>query len=172
MHGTRVRDYFRLIQKEVAEGLAAVSGVALRRVTVRLGLDCVVGQGGEMEVVRVVPEACTEPLAAGSVRSWVTLELEMRAPPSVSAKERSDAGSSAGQDAKGVDRLPIGGDMATLRRRLELVLGGPPGFTTGAKAEMLSDVLREFGVEEVLTAISKEWVPQFDTGIESSSSLG
>jgi len=59
-----------------------------------------------------------------------------------------------------------------LRRRLELVLGGPPGFTTGAKAEVLADLLREFGTPKVVDAILADWIPQFDTGIEASSSVG
>jgi hypothetical protein len=124
-----------------------------------------------MEVVRVVPEACTDSLAPGTVRSWVTLELEMGAHPSSSKKMHAESVPSERRETTREARLPTGGDVATLRRRLELVLGGPPGFTTGAKAEMLSDVLREFGTGEVLKAISKDWVTQFDTGIESSSSV-
>ncbi len=66
---------------------------------------------------------------------------------------------------------PEGGDEATLRRRLELVLGGPPGFTTGARAEILADLLREFGRPMLIEVIQREWVTQFDTGPSASPSV-
>lgn len=64
-----------------------------------------------------------------------------------------------------------GGDPATLRRRLEFVLGGPPGFNRGAQAEILADLLREFGRAELLGALERDWIPQFDTGPDSSLSV-
>lgn len=66
---------------------------------------------------------------------------------------------------------PVSGDRQTLRRRLELLLGGPPGFTTGAKAEVLADLLEEFGRAELLETIRREWITQFDTGPETSVSV-
>jgi hypothetical protein len=172
MQVTSVRDYCRLIQTEVFQGLAALPGVAVRQVTVRLGLDCAAGSAGDLEVLRVVPEASAEPLVPGSVRSWVTLELGVGSPSLFFQEKRSEPTSPGVDGNQKVEIVPTGGDPRTLRRRLELVLGGPPGFTTGAKAEMLADLLREFGTAGVLEAISKEWVTQFDTGIESSPSVG
>lgn len=50
---------------------------------------------------------------------------------------------------------PVLANRQTLRRRLELVLGGPPGFNTGAKAEMLADLLEEFGRAELSETIRR-----------------
>ncbi|MFN0067568.1 MAG: hypothetical protein ACKVYV_08020 [Limisphaerales bacterium] len=58
---------------------------------------------------------------------------------------------------------------ATLRRRLEMVLGGPPGFTTGARAEVLADLLREFGRERLRHELQGAWASQFDTGLSASA---
>ena len=66
---------------------------------------------------------------------------------------------------------PPVGDVGALRHRLELVLGGPPGFTTGARAELLADLLRESGRTELLALLHREWISQFDTGPEASSSV-
>lgn len=68
-------------------------------------------------------------------------------------------------------QTPTGVDPGTLRRRLELVLGGPPGFTTGARAEILVDLLMEFGRDMVVDSIRREWVTQFETGPDASSSV-
>jgi hypothetical protein len=57
----------------------------------------------------------------------------------------------------------------TLRRRLELVLGGPPGFTTGARAEVLADLLRESGPGPILAEIASAWANQFDTGLSADA---
>lgn len=62
-------------------------------------------------------------------------------------------------------------DPATLNRRLELILGGPPGFNTGARAEILEDLLREFGRETLIAVLRKDWVSRFDTGVEASASV-
>ena len=172
MKGMRVRDYCQMIQTEVVEGLTQMSGASLRRVTLRLALDAAPGPGGGLEVLRVVPESSLEATIAGSVQSWVTLELEMGCEAKNSQAVPSEAVLQERHGVAMVEAVPLGGDQATLRRRLELVLGGPPGFTTGAKAEMLSDLLREFGSAKVMEAISKDWVTQFDTGIEASSSVG
>lgn len=61
---------------------------------------------------------------------------------------------------------------ATLRRRLEMVLGGPPGFTTGARAEVLADLLREFGRERLLRELHGAWASQFDTGLSANAGGG
>lgn len=66
---------------------------------------------------------------------------------------------------------PTGGDVTTMRRRLQLILGGPPGFTTGAKAEVLADLLNEFGRPALLETLRREWIREFDTGPEASSSM-
>lgn len=58
---------------------------------------------------------------------------------------------------------------ATLRRRLEMVLGGPPGFTTGARAEVLADLLHEFGRERLRQELQGAWASQFDTGLSASA---
>ncbi|HMO67039.1 MAG TPA: hypothetical protein PKE47_17765, partial [Verrucomicrobiota bacterium] len=58
---------------------------------------------------------------------------------------------------------------ATLRRRLEMVLGGPPGFTTGARAEVLADLLREFGRERLLAELLATWASRFDTGLSANA---
>lgn len=60
---------------------------------------------------------------------------------------------------------------ATLRRRLEMVLGGPPGFTTGARAEVLADLLREFGRERLRLELRGAWASQFDTGLSASAGM-
>lgn len=65
-----------------------------------------------------------------------------------------------------------GANEATLRRRLEMVLGGPPGFTTGARAEVLADLLREFGRERLLRELHGAWASQFDTGLSASAGGG
>jgi hypothetical protein len=67
--------------------------------------------------------------------------------------------------------IAVSGDRQTLRRRLELLLGGPPGFTTGAKAEVLADLLEEFGRGDLLETIRRDWITQFDTGPEMSVSV-
>jgi hypothetical protein len=64
-----------------------------------------------------------------------------------------------------------GGDPTILRRRLELVLGGGPGFNTGAKAEVLADLMEEYGRPELVAMLRREWVSQFDTGPDSSESV-
>jgi len=64
-----------------------------------------------------------------------------------------------------------GGDPATLRRRLEMVFAGPPGFGTGARAEILAELLSEFGRPALLEALRRDWVTQFDTGPEASASV-
>lgn len=64
-----------------------------------------------------------------------------------------------------------GGDPTTLGRRLELVLGGPPGFTTGARAEVLADLLVEFGRPAILERLRNDWATQFATGPEASASV-
>lgn len=58
---------------------------------------------------------------------------------------------------------------ATLRRRLEMVLGGPPGFTTGARAEVLADLLHEFGSERLGAELHAAWASHFDTGLSASA---
>ncbi len=79
--------------------------------------------------------------------------------------------------AQGKDASEAGGvphhvaDPATLRRGLELVLGGPPGFTTGARAEILADLLQEFGAPTMIGIIRRDWVTQFDTGPDASGSV-
>jgi hypothetical protein len=64
-----------------------------------------------------------------------------------------------------------GGDPATLTRRLGMVLGGPPGFGTGARAEILADLLGEFGRPALLEALRSDWISQFDTDPDSSLSV-
>jgi hypothetical protein len=49
------------------------------------------------------------------------------------------------------------------------VLGGPPGFTTGARAELLADLLRESGPAAILAEIEAAWASQFDTGLSASA---
>jgi hypothetical protein len=66
---------------------------------------------------------------------------------------------------------PVGGDPSILRRQLELVLGGPPGFTTGARAEILADLLRDFDRLPLLEELRSGWVSQFDTGPSASSAV-
>ncbi|MCC6233495.1 MAG: PIG-L family deacetylase [Verrucomicrobiales bacterium] len=85
-------------------------------------------------------------------------------PPAAAVVGRSRASVPADED-------PSGGDASTIRRRLEMVLGGPPGFTTGARAEVLADLLSEFGRAEIVAAIRREWVVEFDTGPEASASV-
>ena len=63
------------------------------------------------------------------------------------------------------------GDEDTLRRRLELVLGGRPGFNTGAKAEVLADLLEEFGRAALVGILRRDWISQFDTGPDASPSV-
>ncbi len=65
----------------------------------------------------------------------------------------------------------LGGDPGTLRRRLEFVLGGPPGFNRGAQAGILADLLREFGRGTLLESLQRDWISQFDTGPEASLSV-
>ncbi len=69
------------------------------------------------------------------------------------------------------DETATGGDPATIRRRLEMVFGGPPGFATGARAEVLADLLGEFGRAAIVSAIRKDWVIEFDTGPDASRSV-
>lgn len=64
-----------------------------------------------------------------------------------------------------------GGDPSLLRRRLELVLGGGPGFNTGAKAEVLADLMEEYGRPALVEILRREWVSQFDTGPEASHAV-
>lgn len=98
----------------------------------------------------------------------LTLELELGSPPSVSAiKEPSKTPAKVELSAE----PGAGGDSATISRRLELILGGGPGFTTGAKAEILADLLREFGRQAIVTTIETVWITQFDTGPSSSASV-
>lgn len=66
---------------------------------------------------------------------------------------------------------PTNPDRATLVRRLEFILGGPPGFNTGAKAEILADLLCEFGAADLAETLRLEWVSKFDTGPDSSPSV-
>ncbi len=67
--------------------------------------------------------------------------------------------------------LQLAADSGTLGRRLEFVLGGPPGFNTGAKAEILADLLGEFGTGRVIEALHREWATEFDTGPDASPSV-
>jgi hypothetical protein len=63
------------------------------------------------------------------------------------------------------------GDLAILRRQLELVLGGPPGFTSGARADILAELLRNCSRSSLLDALQREWITQFDTGPDASPSV-
>lgn len=58
---------------------------------------------------------------------------------------------------------------ATLRRRLEMVLGGPPGFTSGARAGVLADLLREFGNERLVAELLAAWASHFDPSHSASA---
>lgn len=106
----------------------------------------------------------------------LTVEFESGAGPE--ATTSSTAGAPGQRPAERLrepprERSQPGGavDAGTLRRRLELVLGGPPGFTTGARAEILADLLVEFDRDGVLEVLRREWVSEFDTGAEASGSV-
>jgi len=172
MDCSSVSEYCRMIQLEVVQGLESMSGMCLRRVTVRVGLDCTHGPEGGLKVVRVVPDDQGLSLGGEAMRSWITLELEVGGTGRTEPKGVPQLRAAQRTPIPETQESPSGGDVATLRRRLELVLGGPPGFTTGAKAEVLADLLREFGTPKVVDAILADWIPQFDTGIEASSSVG
>jgi hypothetical protein len=154
--------------RKLREGGRAVEAHP-RRVVLDLGVTAAVDASGG---IQVSPFTATE---EGVAPHRVTIEIECpggaperaaaSAIPSGSVSVAAEAGMSAGGEA------PLGGDIATLRRRLELVLGGPPGFTTGAKAEVLVDLLLEFGRGTLVETLRREWITQFDTGPSASPSV-
>lgn len=164
------------IHREVVLGLGGLAGVTPRRLTLQLGLECAMTSGGAIEVVGMGTVGVGVGGAGKPMPSVLTLELDLDGlGASVEARREVQAHPAAPVPpvvgAKG-GTTETRSDGATLRRRLELVLGGPPGFTTGAKAEMLADLLRDFGTPTILGTILSDWVTQFDTGIEASPSFG
>lgn len=145
---------------------------SVRKISLRFGLDCARGVEGEWKTVAVVSGTPEEDPAEKVLRTWITLDLELGGTSRAVEKGVREIRTDAIPKGAPVEKASVTGDPGTLRRRLELVLGGPPGFTTGARAEMLSDLLREFGTPKVLEAIAADWITQFDTGIESSPSVG
>lgn len=142
------------------------------------------GTTGAPAVLR--PAAGSSPVAAGAGVHRLTVEwhpagLEKRGETGpagvgeVRKDSRSDQGvgkaSPESAAAGEVGEVAAGGDSVTIRRRLELILGGRPGFTTGAKAEVLADLLSEFGRPALLEAVRRDWITQFDTGPDSSTSV-
>ncbi len=118
------------------------------------------------------------PASAGSsTPGFLSLEVEFEgnrnAPrPQTSPAEFREARAPQGTRESVVVQEPTeGGTSATLHRRLEILLGGPPGFNTGAKAAILADLLREFGRPALLEALRGAWIREFDTGPEASASM-
>ncbi len=151
----------------------ALPGLNLGRLTLKAGVVAGRAADGSLALT-VAPGDATSP--GGWVHS-VELELEAATVSGLAAgsdgtrkpgrKESETANVLSAPDAEPVS----GGDPNTLRRRIELLLGGPPGFTTGARAEILIDLLREFGRPHVIETLSRDWVSQFDTGPSASSSV-
>ncbi len=146
----------------------------IRELTIEVGLHVVRGADGEERLELV--EGASNPGVSGSPTSCHRLTLKLGSPASSgavavtgSAKRAMVPDAVIIADAEG--ESAAGGDEATLLRRLEIVLGGPPGFTTGAKAEILADLLREFGRAALVENLHRVWVSQFDTGADSSSSV-
>lgn len=136
------------------------------RVTLEFAVTAEVDEQGGL-VVRPVTDWSRNG-AGGPVPHRVTVEFELGR-----AGERVESGGQGKAVTASVasEEQVVGGDRATLRRRLELILGGPPGFTTGAKAEILADLLREFGRATLIEEIHREWGRHFDTGADPSPSV-
>ena len=127
------------------------------RATLELSLEVVYGADGRVEL---------RPSSGLGSPTGHTLTVQMEGQRVVaSVKPVSGVATSQSEKMEGT------GDSATLRRRLELVFGGPPGFTTGARAEILADLLREFGRPMLLESLQRDWVTQFDTGADQSASV-
>lgn len=171
MQDATIAEWCRLVHAEVLRGLDEMPGVTLGAFTVQLRLECTPGTGDARGEVRVIPDHPGEPTTQDGSGARVSLEFKVgHAAPTGGKDLPAVFSGKAAAAPRSVDQPPAGSDRS-LRRKLELVLGGPPGFTTGARAEMLSDLLQEFGIPPVLEAISRDWISQFDTGIQSSPSV-
>ncbi|MBX3748053.1 MAG: hypothetical protein KF833_22320 [Verrucomicrobiae bacterium] len=160
-------DWIRYLRQEIQAGLQVPGGRgAGSQVTLELAVTAEVDPEGR-PVVRPVTDWGGNG-AGGTSTHRVTVQFDLGPAGDRAAVAGSLKGAASGTSAEEPTR---GGDRATLRRRLELILGGPPGFTTGAKAEILADLLREFGRGTLLEEIQREWVRHFDIGAESSSGV-
>lgn len=149
--------------ENAADQGSRLQGLQPRRLTFRLQVRAETTADGGFAFAPVTSGSDISPTQTHEV----TLEWDSAAPTRPAARQPSkpalpeEAAPSAG--------TPV--NRETMRRRLELVLGGPPGFTTGARAEILIDLLREFGPSDLIASLETEWVSQFDTGPSASSSV-
>ncbi|MBL9136951.1 MAG: hypothetical protein JNK85_13855 [Verrucomicrobiales bacterium] len=139
-----------------------------------VGLQVVKDSDGHERVVLIEGTPQSGALGASLSHHKLTLKLAGSTPPegagdATTRKRAVSLDSVIIADAEA--EAGAGGDEATLLRRLEIVLGGPPGFTTGAKAEILADLLREFGRAALVENLQRVWVSQFDTGADTSASV-
>lgn len=151
-----------------------VSPWEIRELSLEVGLKVVRGSDGQerVELIEGTPNSAPGDAPLGYHRLILKLAgpSASEGPSGAGPRKRvAVADSVIITDADG--DAGTGGDEATLLRRLEIVLGGPPGFTTGAKAEILADLLREFGRAAVVENLQRVWVSQFDTGADASPSV-
>lgn len=157
-------------RRELVRGLGAGGAQATLRLQVVAEPD---GAGG----YRLRPAGSGEEAAAGANIHEATVVIDAMNPTSASAGGKASGPAPAPLDpVRSPGPVPLepttcNGDRQTLRRRLELVLGGPPGFSTGAKAEVLSDLLKEFGRATLIEEIGRAWITHFDTGPDASQSV-
>lgn len=152
--------------------------VVVEDLTVEVGLQVVRGADGHerLELVEGTPAVNAALPVGGQTyhRLKLTLKGGKTAGASAAAGSRSVARSALSDSvilADAESEVAAGGDQATMDRRLEILLGGPPGFVTGAKAEILADLLREFGRPVLLETLQRVWISKFDTGADASPSV-
>jgi hypothetical protein len=185
--------FLEQLHHELAAGLAAGAKLnpalapSPRRLTLELALRVEKAADGTWTMEPADAGASQNANASSSPLHRLTLELDLGrqgapAPAAASVVTSSPAqpvatpgptASPAGTPSPAhADEPPSsGGDPAVMRRQLELVLGGPPGFTSGARADILADLLRVFGRLAILEMLQREWITQFDTGPTASSAL-
>lgn len=174
-----VDEVLRRLRQEVTSALREGPPHGVRPARVRLDLALVLGAdeptgAGVLRPVARAPESGPD---RNPRDHQLTVEWDFSAG---SSGPGMSVPAAAGRPAAHASPAPLpcseeesvtGGDGATLARRLQLILGGPPGFTTGAKAEVLADLLSEFGRATLLETLRRDWIREFDTGAEASSAM-
>jgi hypothetical protein len=177
MHHSSLASFLEQLRRELASGLAretttdALISTAPRRITVEVQITTQPTSDGGFRIEPLHGNAVSCDLSQhGPPAHRLTIELEVGVPAAVIQPPKP---------ASAQPTVPIpaeesseGGDPAILRRQLELVLGGPPGFTSGARADILAELLRGYGRRSLLEALQRDWISQFDTGPEASASVG
>jgi len=165
MQASSLTRFVRQLRQELAGAEPAGGSPApgLRRATLDLRFTAAPDPSGGY---------CFQPVVGGAAAGLEPaalhgLKLEFEEGVRVPATAARPALSSMGAEAE----APAGGDATTLRRRLEFLLGGVPGFTTGAKAGILAELLAEFGRPALLEALQRDWIREFDTGADASPSV-